>query len=247
MYKILRHQQLVNQCCFFQAQTLLYKTRRYITIVPWRPFQVLRLQADQTTNGINRSVRRTLSGYPQRGHRVTPTYFQAEKFLERTALIDQHGSHTYSDLLSVANNVSDKIPESHRTKVEGCSAARIAVLCPNDISYVVAQWATWMSGAIFVPLCASHPPSELKYFIEDSKSDLVITTEEMQGKLDTVVEDLGTELLVLRKKDYLVSSRKWSFFYLFQEHFDFPPRWSMTGYAKALVCPAISVQRRLGI
>ena len=29
---------------------------------------------------------------------------------------------------------------------------KICVLCPNGLSFVVAQWATWMTGNIFVPL-----------------------------------------------------------------------------------------------
>ena len=29
---------------------------------------------------------------------------------------------------------------------------KVGVICPNGVSFVVAQWATWMTGNIFVPL-----------------------------------------------------------------------------------------------
>ena len=50
----------------------------------------------------------------------------------------------------------------------GTPPARVCFLCPNDVSYVVTQWATWMAGGIAVPLCTTHPPNELKYFVEDA-------------------------------------------------------------------------------
>ncbi len=50
--------------------------------------------------------------------------------------------------------------------------SRVCFACPNNVSYVVAQWATWMSGGVAVPLCAAHPPSEMKYFIQDSDCDV---------------------------------------------------------------------------
>ena len=59
----------------------------------------------------------------------------------------------------------------------------ISLICPNGVSYVIAQWAIWMSGNIVVPLSGEHTPETLEYFIKDSKSVLVITAN---GMLDRV-------------------------------------------------------------
>ena len=59
----------------------------------------------------------------------------------------------------------------------------ISLICPNGVSYVIGQWAIWMSGNIVVPLSGEHTPETLEYFIKDSKSVLVITAN---GMLDRV-------------------------------------------------------------
>lgn len=52
--------------------------------------------------------------------------------------------------------------------------SRIAFLTPNDASYVVSKWATWLCDATAVPLCTKHPAEELEYVISDSQSKLVV-------------------------------------------------------------------------
>ncbi len=60
--------------------------------------------------------------------------------------------------------------------VENAAPPRVCFLCPNDVSYVVTQWATWMAGGISVPLCTTHPPAEWKYFIQDSDCQVCLRT-----------------------------------------------------------------------
>jgi len=50
----------------------------------------------------------------------------------------------------------------------------INLICPNGVSYVIGQWAIWMSGNMVVPLSSHHTPQALEYFIRDSESALVI-------------------------------------------------------------------------
>lgn len=72
-------------------------------------------------------------------------------------------------------------------------------MCPNDASYVVAQWASWISGGIAVPLYKKHPARELEYVIQDSQSALVIAAEEYMGKIAPSAEKLGVPVLPLLK------------------------------------------------
>ena len=44
---------------------------------------------------------------------------------------------------------------------------KICVMCPNGLSLVVAQWATWMTGNIFVPLSSKISK---RFFLVLSKS-----------------------------------------------------------------------------
>ena len=68
----------------------------------------------------------------------------------------------------------------------------------------MAQWATWICGGIAVPLCTSHPPAELKYFIEDSQSSLILYTEEFEEHMKPLLKGLTIPSLMLKKRDYVV-------------------------------------------
>ncbi|XP_049558791.1 malonate--CoA ligase ACSF3, mitochondrial isoform X3 [Orcinus orca] len=118
-------------------------------------------------------------------------------FGDRIALVDQHGSHTYKDLYSRSLCLSREI-----CRLRGCAdrdlrEERVSLLCSNDISFVVAQWATWMSGGIAVPLCRKHPQAQLEYFIQDSRSSVVLAGPEHVELLSPVVQKLGVPLLPL--------------------------------------------------
>ncbi|NWI97770.1 ACSF3 synthetase, partial [Pitta sordida] len=130
---------------------------------------------------------------------ITPVFTRAAAFGDKLAIVDQNGEHTYRDLLSQSLSLSQEI-----WKLLGCSSRdlkeeRISFLCPNDASYVVAQWASWMSGAIAVPLYRKHPVPELEYVIQDSQSALVIAAEEYVGKISSSAEKLGVPVLPLAK------------------------------------------------
>jgi malonyl-CoA/methylmalonyl-CoA synthetase len=49
-----------------------------------------------------------------------------------------------------------------------------------------SQWAAWRAGAIAVPLCTSHPDSELEYVLNDSGASIVIS--------DTVFIETGARV-----------------------------------------------------
>ena len=138
-------------------------------------------------------------------NRVIPVYLQAESFTNRTALFDQNGQHTYGDLLALSNNLASTISETLGAKQGDSGGKRVAFLCPNDSSYIITQWAVWMGGSVCVPLSKSHPPAELKYFIQDSDSKLIVTTEEFAERLHPIAKQLDKPIVVLKKSDFINS------------------------------------------
>ncbi|XP_003800854.1 acyl-CoA synthetase family member 3, mitochondrial isoform X2 [Otolemur garnettii] len=134
--------------------------------------------------------------------RDAPVFIQALAFGDRIAIVDQHGSHTYRDLYHRSLRLSREL-----CGLRGCVSGdlceeRVAFLCSNDVSYVVAQWASWMSGGIAVPLCRKHPEAQLEYFIQDSRSSVVLAGQEYVGILSPVVRKLGIPLLPLTPAVY---------------------------------------------
>ena len=133
---------------------------------------------------------------------ITPPFLQANNFLDRVAIFDRFGTHTYEEILSNSQLLADKILD--RLKItDDTKGERICLMCTNDVSYVVAQWATWMTGSISVPLSGSYPETVLKYFIENSKAKLVISTEDFAEKAKSCLSDMtDVHHLTLDKSDY---------------------------------------------
>ncbi|KAM8775462.1 malonate--CoA ligase ACSF3, mitochondrial [Rhynchonycteris naso] len=126
-----------------------------------------------------------------------PVFTRTLAFGDRIALIDQHGRHTYKDLYSRSVRLSHEICRLHGCASQDLQEERISFMCSNDVSYVVAQWASWMSGGIAVPLYRKHPQADLEYFIQDSRSSVVLAGQEYVELLSPVVRKLGIPLLPL--------------------------------------------------
>ena len=135
---------------------------------------------------------------------VTPLFIKAEEFSERIALIDQHGKHCYEDLIELSTDLGIQLQQ----KYGSLNGKTVCFLCENDISYVITKWAIWYLGGVAVPLCKTHPASELGYFIQDSQCPLVICTEEFQEKLHEQCQEQKVPLHVLIKSDYLLKERQ---------------------------------------
>ena len=135
---------------------------------------------------------------------VSPVFLQADKHLGRLAVVDQHGQYSYNDLLHYSAALSEKIISAcvHGGTNQNIDGKHVAFLCENDMSYVVTQWATWMSGAVAVPLCKTHPVRELCYFVKDSQSSLIVVSEEFSKVGEEVLRETGVPMLVIKKQDY---------------------------------------------
>lgn len=135
---------------------------------------------------------------------VSPWFLQLNKYAERIAVVDGNGVHRYRDLAYSMNSLTDRIADELNASNDDSKGERICILCPNDVSYVVAQLSTWMSGSMAVPLSDKHPPAHLEYFIQDSQCRTVITTEQFLSILRPITDRLAVNLVVLQKPDYCV-------------------------------------------
>ncbi|KAM4722624.1 malonate--CoA ligase ACSF3, mitochondrial [Rhinophrynus dorsalis] len=143
-----------------------------------------------------------------RAPHVAPVFSRAPAYGERIAMVDQHGWHTYKDLYTRSCILSREITRLLGYPSSDKPPERVSFLCPNDSSYVVCQWAVWMSGAISVPLCKSHPLAELEYVIQDSQSSLVVAEESYTSKMCSLAEKVGIPLLTLFGSQYSYPTEK---------------------------------------
>ncbi|XP_069758051.1 malonate--CoA ligase ACSF3, mitochondrial [Narcine bancroftii] len=144
-------------------------------------------------------LQRNLSTTPSTFARTEQVFTRAANFADRLAVVDDLGHYTYRDLYRSSQDLSRKI-----LSVLGCSDGdikeqRISILCPNDVSFVIAQWASWMSGGLAVPLCRKHPAPELEYVVRDSQSTLIIVEEDYVELVTPVANRLQVKCLPLFK------------------------------------------------
>nr|XP_056718869.1 malonate--CoA ligase ACSF3, mitochondrial [Euleptes europaea] len=129
--------------------------------------------------------------------RVAPVFTRALAFGEKVAIVDENGEHTYKDLYTQSLLLSQKLCQMLGCTSGDLNGERISFLCPNDASYVTAQWAAWMSGGTAVPLYRKHPASELEYFIKDSQSALLVVEEGYVEKIAPSADRLRVPMLLL--------------------------------------------------
>jgi len=125
-----------------------------------------------------------------------PVYHKVVNHLQNIAITDSDGDFIYEDVFRRSCRLGKEIVSALKgEKID----QKICVLCPNGLSFVVAQWATWMTGNIFVPLSKNHSISALEYFVKDSKASLIIGTEASSEKLNELSKTMDVPLLLLDK------------------------------------------------
>ncbi|GBC03574.1 hypothetical protein RclHR1_00520026 [Rhizophagus clarus] len=117
--------------------------------------------------------------------------------LQKPVIVDvkSNTSHSYQNLVSDVSSFRNKLLKGsfNQNLNEKC----VAFLCPNGYDYVVSQWSIWSVGGIAVPLCTTHPQSELLYVLKDSQASTVITHPDFYDKIKSVTKDAGIDDLIL--------------------------------------------------
>ncbi|KAJ4428727.1 hypothetical protein ANN_25720 [Periplaneta americana] len=135
----------------------------------------------------------TTESYCRPQSSVVPIFRHAPQYSDRIALRDRHGDYTYRGLFLSSRQFAGEIS----THLAGKKQERVAFLCPNDASYLIVQWACWMSGQIAVPMTADHPNPVREHYISNSEASLVVTTAEYADGLHQVAQKTGAKLVVL--------------------------------------------------
>ncbi|XP_050544761.1 malonate--CoA ligase ACSF3, mitochondrial isoform X1 [Daktulosphaira vitifoliae] len=139
---------------------------------------------------------------PKKKISSAPIFSLAKQWPNKIAIVDKFGEHTYSSIYNSSVTLSKVLENYLHGETQEC----VALFCPNDASYVVAQWASWMSGQIVVPLSPFHPESMLEYFLNDSGAKVILTTAELEKSIQPLVKKLKQKHFVL--EDYVTLNYK---------------------------------------
>lgn len=116
---------------------------------------------------------------------------------ERVAIIDRRGVHSYGEVI----NQSVKIAQCLLRNTADLEEARVAFMTPPGIDYVAAQWGIWLAGGITVPLCLSHPISEIEYVINNAGVKIIIAHPEYGEHLSPLIENHNLILIHSNTKE----------------------------------------------
>jgi malonyl-CoA/methylmalonyl-CoA synthetase len=115
---------------------------------------------------------------------------KAESYANKTAIIFNDFSYSYSKLLTVSRYVSANLLGGQ----SDLSEERVAFMVNPGFDYVATQWGIWQAGGVAVPLCVTHPLNSLEYVIIDTGAKIIIVDECYIKLLQQFAQDEGIKL-----------------------------------------------------
>ncbi|MEY4761775.1 MAG: hypothetical protein RLZZ200_1631 [Pseudomonadota bacterium] len=74
------------------------------------------------------------------------------------------------------------------------AGARVALLLPPHVEFVIAQWAVWRAGGVCVPLSLHATSAEWEHVLSDAQVDLVLTSPALESRVQDLAARLGIDL-----------------------------------------------------
>jgi malonyl-CoA/methylmalonyl-CoA synthetase len=87
------------------------------------------------------------------------------------ALSDERGRVSFAELAAGARGLAARIER------EGLGGQRLALLAPQDRSWLLGFWAVLLAGGTVVPLSPLHPVREQEFFLGESRAAALLVAE----------------------------------------------------------------------
>ena len=117
---------------------------------------------------------------------------RAKLFSDRTAILDENGTHSYRLLLEKAQKIASTLLENR----DDLNEARVAFMVPPGFDYIAIQWGIWLAGGIAVPLCVTHPLPEIEYVLQDSGVEILVLHPIFKNKLSSISKQQSIRLVL---------------------------------------------------
>jgi malonyl-CoA/methylmalonyl-CoA synthetase len=124
---------------------------------------------------------------------------RANRHVERAAIVDGQGTHSYDDLLQASARVAAALLAGR----DDLREQRVAFLLTPGFPWVAVQWGIWRAGGVAVPLPTGSPSAELEYFIDDTGASALISDDANREVLSRAV---ATQGIAVRSHDEVLAS-----------------------------------------
>ena len=119
---------------------------------------------------------------------------QAAENPDKTAVIANKTSLTYKELNENANRIAHSLIESGVKPDD-----MVGVMMPRTVYAYAARQGVLKAGGAFMPLDPKYPDDRISYIFDDSKSKLVVTTEQIANERKALFEKCGVAVLTLEE------------------------------------------------
>ena len=120
----------------------------------------------------------------------------AEKYPEKTAVIQESGVITYRLLKERADKLSLWLQQNFRIK----KGDRVGLLFVNSIDFYIAFYAVVKLGAIAVLVNTKMQSEEIAYVLQDTDTHCLIMNIRWFGKVESILEKLKINRILTEKK-----------------------------------------------
>ncbi|MGM0887833.1 MAG: non-ribosomal peptide synthase/polyketide synthase [Bacillota bacterium] len=108
---------------------------------------------------------------------------QVDRTPDTVAVVDENHQLTYRELNEKANQLA------HYLQKCGIGTESLVGLCfQRSVEMIVGLMGIWKAGAAYVPLDSSYPESRLRYILEDTGIQVLVTNEALKGWIPDEVE-----------------------------------------------------------
>ena len=120
---------------------------------------------------------------------------QAERTPTATAVVDEKQRLTYAELDRRANQLAWRL----RREGVGCESL-VAVCLERSVDLVVALLGILKAGGAYVPLDPSYPQPRLRFMLEDTQAEVILTEQHLAARLPQVS---GKQILLDGEREQL--------------------------------------------
>lgn len=120
----------------------------------------------------------TKSGYKKNSNIVKEFEKIVQNYPKHIAVMDKNNSYTYEELNEKANFLAKKIIEQNQ------ESEIIAFALKRSCDIIITILAILKSGHTYMPIDVEYPIERVSYMLENSKTKLLITTNEFYNKID---------------------------------------------------------------
>ncbi len=132
---------------------------------------------------------------------------QAKNMPDNVAIVYEEANLTYKELNEKANQLANYIKEKHNIQPD----TLISLCLDRSEHMLVGILAILKSGGAYVPINQNYPDSRIQYILKDTKTDLVLTNEIYEERLQSIVKKKEFEFIDIEKdtnKNNASASRK---------------------------------------